>query len=63
MVTSTFGDNLQAELPVWLPVLADRMGNEITRLTPAFAVVPTSHLKINLSCVLEHLIAEVTAFL
>ena len=32
-VVSTFGDNLKAELPVCLPVLVDRMGNEITRLT------------------------------
>ncbi|KAI3978694.1 hypothetical protein MKX01_015869 [Papaver californicum] len=65
LVISTFGDNLQAELPVCLPVLVDRMGNEITRLTAvkAFAVIATSPLKINLSCVLEHLIAELTAFL
>ncbi|XP_026434973.1 cullin-associated NEDD8-dissociated protein 1-like isoform X2 [Papaver somniferum] len=65
LVISTFGDNLQAELPVCLPVLVDRMGNEITRLTAvkAFAVIATSPLKINLSCVLDHLIAELTAFL
>ncbi|KAJ6928183.1 hypothetical protein NC651_012014 [Populus alba x Populus x berolinensis] len=33
LVISTFGDNLKTELPVCLPVLVDRMGNEITRLT------------------------------
>lgn len=33
LVVSTFGDNLKAELPACLPVLVDRMGNEITRLT------------------------------
>lgn len=33
LVLSTFGDNLKAELPACLPVLVDRMGNEITRLT------------------------------
>ena len=33
LVISTFGDNLRAELPACLPVLVDRMGNEITRLT------------------------------
>lgn len=33
LVISTFGDNLGAELPACLPVLVDRMGNEITRLT------------------------------
>ena len=33
LVVSTFGDHLGAELPSCLPVLVDRMGNEITRLT------------------------------
>lgn len=33
LVVSTFGDNLKVELPACLPVLVDRMGNEITRLT------------------------------
>lgn len=33
LVLSTFGDNLKAALPACLPVLVDRMGNEITRLT------------------------------
>ena len=33
LVISTFGDNLQSELSTCLPVLVDRMGNEITRLT------------------------------
>lgn len=32
LVVSTFGDNLGAELPACLPILANRMGNEITRL-------------------------------
>jgi cullin-associated NEDD8-dissociated protein 1 len=65
LVISTFGDNLRAELPACLPVLVDRMGNEITRLTAvkAFAVIATSPLQIDLSCVLEHVITELTAFL
>lgn len=65
LVVSTFGDNLRAELPACLPVLVDRMGNEITRLTAvkAFAVIAASSLRIDLSCVLEHVIAELTAFL
>ncbi|KAJ7002205.1 hypothetical protein NC653_012304 [Populus alba x Populus x berolinensis] len=65
LVISTFGDNLKTELPVCLPVLVDRMGNEITRLTAvkAFAVIATSPLRIDLSCVLENVIAELTAFL
>ncbi|OVA11021.1 TATA-binding protein interacting (TIP20) [Macleaya cordata] len=65
LVISTFGDNLQAELSICLPVLVDRMGNEITRLTAvkAFAAIAASPLKIDLSCVLEYVITELTAFL
>ncbi|XP_024030609.1 cullin-associated NEDD8-dissociated protein 1 [Morus notabilis] len=65
LVVSTFGDNLKAELPACLPVLVDRMGNEITRLTAvkAFAVIAASPLQIDLSCVLEQVITELTAFL
>ncbi|KAL5714673.1 Cullin-associated NEDD8-dissociated protein 1 [Ranunculus cassubicifolius] len=65
LVISTFGDNLQRELPKCLPVLVDRMGNEITRLTAvkAFSVIASSPLKIDLSSVLDHVIAELTAFL
>lgn len=33
LVVSTFGDHLRTELSSCLPVLVDRMGNEITRLT------------------------------
>ncbi|KAF5731795.1 cullin-associated NEDD8-dissociated protein 1 [Tripterygium wilfordii] len=65
LVISTFGDHLKAELPACLPVLVDRMGNEITRLTAvkAFAIIAASPLQIDLLCVLEHVIAELTAFL
>lgn len=65
LIVSTFGDHLNGELPASLPVLVDRMGNEITRLTAvkAFAVIATSPLRVDLSCVLEHLVAELTAFL
>ncbi|KAF1890490.1 hypothetical protein Lal_00041249 [Lupinus albus] len=65
LVISTFGDHLSAELPTCLPVLVDRMGNEITRLTAvkAFAVIAASPLRVDLSCVLEHVIAELNAFL
>ncbi|KAL7587282.1 hypothetical protein Lser_V15G37693 [Lactuca serriola] len=63
LVVSTFGDHLTAELLACLPVLVDRMGNEITRLTAvkAFAVIATSPLYLDLSCVLEHVIVELTA--
>ncbi|CAI9101498.1 OLC1v1038835C1 [Oldenlandia corymbosa var. corymbosa] len=65
LVVSTFGDHLKVELPACLPVLVDRMGNEITRLTAvkAFAVIAASPLHLDLSCVLEHVITELTAFL
>ncbi|XP_027113311.2 cullin-associated NEDD8-dissociated protein 1 [Coffea arabica] len=65
LVVSTFGDYLRGELPACLPVLVDRMGNEITRLTAvkAFAVIAASPLHLDLSCVLEHVISELTAFL
>ncbi|GAA0140085.1 ubiquitin-protein ligase [Lithospermum erythrorhizon] len=65
LVVSTFGDLLGTELPACLPVLVDRMGNEITRLTAvkAFAVIAASPLHLDLSCVLEHVITELTAFL
>ncbi|KAK2966552.1 hypothetical protein RJ640_014521 [Escallonia rubra] len=65
LVVATFGDNLRADLPTCLPVLVDRMGNEITRLTAvkAFAVIAASPLHLDLSCVLDHVIAELTAFL
>ncbi|OAY62667.1 Cullin-associated NEDD8-dissociated protein 1 [Ananas comosus] len=65
LVISTFGDSLQRELPMCLPVLVDRMGNEITRLTAvkAFSVIAKSPLRIDLSCVLEQVVSELTAFL
>lgn len=65
LVISTFGDNLQSELSACLPVLVDRMGNEITRLTAvkAFSVIASSPLRIDLSCVLEQVLSELTAFL
>ncbi|XP_071701048.1 cullin-associated NEDD8-dissociated protein 1-like [Rutidosis leptorrhynchoides] len=65
LLVSTFGDHLTPQLPACLPVLVDRMGNEITRLTAvkAFAVIAASPLHLDLSCVLEHVIVELTAFL
>ncbi|CAH1443972.1 unnamed protein product [Lactuca virosa] len=63
LVVSTFGDHLTTELLACLPVLVDRMGNEITRLTAVkdFAVIAASPLHLDLSCVLEHVIVELTA--
>ncbi|XP_072955523.1 cullin-associated NEDD8-dissociated protein 1 isoform X1 [Typha angustifolia] len=65
LAISTFGDSLQRELPACLPILVDRMGNEITRLTAvkAFAVIANSPLRVDLSCVLEQVVSELTGFL
>ncbi|KAK1276188.1 Cullin-associated NEDD8-dissociated protein 1 [Acorus gramineus] len=40
LVISTFGDDLKNELRICLPILVDRMGNEITRLTSVKANRP-----------------------
>lgn len=47
LVVSTFGDNLKAELPACLPVLVDRMGNEITRLTAVKVIFVPLNSSIN----------------
>jgi hypothetical protein len=45
LVISTFGDKLQGELSMCLPLLVDRMGNEITRLTAVKVVLIESLVK------------------
>lgn len=49
----------------WLQVLLERLRNEITRLTAvkAFASIAQSPLSMDLSPVLEPLLAELTGFL
>lgn len=49
LVISTFGDDLKHELPACLPILVDRMGNEITRLT-AVKVNSLSTLVVYVHC-------------
>ncbi|XLT79698.1 hypothetical protein S245_001429 [Arachis hypogaea] len=46
LIVSTFGDHLNEELPACLPVLVERMGNEITSpiAVKAFAVIAASPL-------------------
>ncbi|KAL6547795.1 Cullin-associated NEDD8-dissociated protein 1 [Orobanche hederae] len=65
IVISTFGDHLRVELPSCLPVLVDYMGNERTRLTAvkAFAVIAASPLHLEISCVLEQVVSELSALL
>ncbi|XP_048531951.1 cullin-associated NEDD8-dissociated protein 1-like isoform X1 [Triticum urartu] len=65
LVIATFGDGLQRELPSCLSLLVDRMSYEITRLTAvkAFAVLANSPLRIDLSCVLDRVVSDLTTFL
>ncbi|KAL6580783.1 Cullin-associated NEDD8-dissociated protein 1 [Orobanche minor] len=65
LVISTFGDHLRVELPSCLPVLVNCMGNERNRLTAvkAFAVIAASPLHLEISCVLEQVVSELSALL
>lgn len=65
LVIAILGDHLKRELGACLPVLLERLRNEITRLTAvkAFATIAESPLQIDLSCVLEQVIVELTTFL
>lgn len=65
LVIAILGDHLKRELGTCLPVLLERLRNEITRLTAvkAFATIAESSLQIDLSCVLEQVIIELTTFL
>ncbi|DBB08467.1 hypothetical protein WJX82_000009 [Trebouxia sp. C0006] len=62
---SQLGDVITPQLPQVLQVLLERLRNEITRLTAvkAFASIAQSPLSLNLSPVLEPLLAELTSFL
>ncbi|KAJ7551599.1 hypothetical protein O6H91_06G021400 [Diphasiastrum complanatum] len=65
LIISLLGDQLKRELGVCLPLLLDRLRNEITRLTTvkAFATIAESPLKIDLSCILGQAVLELTTFL
>ncbi|GBG74361.1 hypothetical protein CBR_g18772 [Chara braunii] len=65
IVVSMLGDHLRGDLATCLPILLDRLRNEITRLTAvkAFAVIAESPLGIDLSIVLEPVVTELTTFL
>ncbi|CAI5478422.1 unnamed protein product [Closterium sp. Yama58-4] len=65
LLVSTLGDHLQSQLATCLPLLLDRLRNEITRLTAvkAFGTIAESPLHINLSSVLDPTLAELTSFL
>lgn len=65
LVISSLGDHLSRELNTCLPLLLDRLRNEITRLTAvkAFGIIAESPLDIDLSLVLEQAVTELTTFL
>lgn len=62
---SQLGDVITPQLPQVLQVLLERLRNEITRLTAvkAFASIAQSPLSLDLTPVLEPLLAELTGFL
>ncbi|CAI5988630.1 unnamed protein product [Closterium sp. NIES-64] len=65
LLVSILGDHLQSHLATCLPLLLDRLRNEITRLTAvkAFGTIAESPLHISLSSVLDPTLAELTSFL
>lgn len=65
LLVAQLGDNLTSELPACLPVLLERMRNEITRLVTvkAFTAILESPISMDLSPVLEPMASELTGFL
>eukprot|EP00850_Spirogloea_muscicola_P001350 SM000005S17147 [mRNA] locus=s5:408611:419235:+ [translate_table: standard] len=65
LIISILGDNLKRELKTCLPLLLDRLRNEITRQTvvKAFSTIAESPLGVDLSPVLEQVLSELTSFL
>lgn len=64
-IIAVLGDLLGAELGACLPILVDRLRNEVTRLTAvkAFASIAASPLNIDLSSVLGDVVNELCEFL
>lgn len=64
-IIGVLGDLLGGELGTCLPILVDRLGNEVTRLTAvkAFASIAVSPLNIDLSSVLGDVVNELCGFL
>uniref|UniRef100_A0A914VPW0 TATA-binding protein interacting (TIP20) domain-containing protein n=1 Tax=Plectus sambesii TaxID=2011161 RepID=A0A914VPW0_9BILA len=65
LLIATFGDYLSDELGACLPILLDRLRNEMTRLTTvkALTTVVNSPLKINLSPILSDVLPLLAEFL
>lgn len=64
-IIANLGDLLAQELPSCLPILLERLKNEITRLTAVKALtrIASSDLKIDLKIILEPTIANLATFL
>ncbi|KAI1290335.1 Cullin-associated Nedd8-dissociated protein 1 [Halotydeus destructor] len=64
-IISVFGDNMKAELSTSLPLLVDRLRNEITRLTcvKALSNIASSPFKINLDPLLPEAFNILASFL
>ncbi|CAG2112251.1 unnamed protein product [Medioppia subpectinata] len=64
-IVYTFGDHMQSELQVSLPLLLDRLRNEITRLTCVKAItkIASSQFKLNLNPILPEAFPVLASFL
>ncbi|KAF0288887.1 Cullin-associated NEDD8-dissociated protein 1 [Amphibalanus amphitrite] len=64
-LVSQMGDHLQAQLPVCLPILLDRLRNEITRLTTvkALTMIAASPLKVDVRVILGEALPILGSFL
>ena len=64
-LVSQLGDHLQTQLPVCLPILLDRLRNEITRLTTvkALTMIAASPLKVDVRVILAEALPILGSFL
>jgi len=64
-IVAHLGDSLQADLPTCLPILLERLRNEITRLTAvkALIAIASSPLRIDLRCILADSLPILSSFL
>lgn len=65
ILLAAFGEKLSQRLSVILPVLLEKLSNEMTRATTvqAFCVIVNSNEKVDLSSILESLLSHLADFL
>ncbi|CAD5224823.1 unnamed protein product [Bursaphelenchus okinawaensis] len=65
VILAAFGNELSPKLPELLPLLVDKINNEITRPTTvqAFCVIVNSAVIVDLSLILENLLLQLSDFL